>query len=50
VRESFRFAFSHIKPSDGVVVGMFPKYRDVVRENVEIVKQLTKTFPRVTNL
>jgi hypothetical protein len=50
VRESFRFAFSHIKPTDGVVVGMFPKYKDIVRENVEIVKQLTKTFPRVTNL
>ncbi len=33
-RQAFRWAFAHIKPSDAVVVGVFPKYRDQVRENV----------------
>ncbi|NLD74577.1 MAG: hypothetical protein GX649_17900 [Chloroflexi bacterium] len=33
-REAFRWAFAHIKPGDAVVVGMFPKYGDQVRENV----------------
>jgi len=28
VREAFRFAFANIKPSDGVVVGVFPKHAD----------------------
>ena len=33
-REAFRWAYAHIKPGDAVVVGMFPKYGDQVRENV----------------
>jgi len=33
-RRAFRWAFAHIKPRDAVVVGVFPKYRDQVRENV----------------
>jgi len=33
-REAFRWAYTHIKPTDAIVVGMFPKYRDQVRENV----------------
>lgn len=33
-REAFRWAYAHIKPTDAIVVGMFPKYRDEVRENV----------------
>lgn len=35
VREAFEFAFAHIKPTDAVVVGMFPKYEDQIRLNVE---------------
>ncbi|MBI3945361.1 MAG: hypothetical protein HY321_05545 [Armatimonadetes bacterium] len=35
VREAFRFAFTHVKPQDAVVVGMFPKYLDQIRLNVE---------------
>jgi len=33
VREAFRFAYGHIKPRDGVIVGMYPRYRDQVAEN-----------------
>ncbi|MDH7571549.1 MAG: hypothetical protein QHJ73_18385, partial [Armatimonadota bacterium] len=35
VREAFRFAFAQIKPTDAVVVGMFPKYIDQIALNVE---------------
>jgi hypothetical protein len=38
-REAFRWAFAHIKPKDALVVGMFPKYRDQVKENIEYTKQ-----------
>jgi len=30
---AFRFAFENIKPIDGVIVGMFPRYTDQVAEN-----------------
>jgi hypothetical protein len=33
-REAFRWAYAHIKPGDALVVGMFPKYGDQVRENI----------------
>ena len=39
-REAFAYAFKSIKPSDGVVVGMFPKYRDQVAENAQYVREL----------
>ena len=35
VREAFRYAFQRIKPTDAVVVGMFPKYLDQITLNVE---------------
>jgi len=35
VREAFNYAFANIKPNDGVVVGMFPKYLDQIAANVE---------------
>jgi len=35
VAAAFRFAFSHIKPKDAVVVGMFPKNVDQIAMNVE---------------
>ena len=37
VREAFRFAFDNIKPTDAVVVGMFPKHSDQITDNVEHV-------------
>ena len=35
VRAAFKFAFGHIKPTDAVVVGMFPKHLDQIAANVE---------------
>lgn len=35
VAAAFRFAFENIKPIDAVVVGMFPKYDDQIRLNVQ---------------
>jgi len=34
-REAFRWAFDHIKEKDAVVVGVFPKHRNEVAENVD---------------
>jgi hypothetical protein len=34
VREAFKFAFAHLKPSDGVIVGMYPRFHDQIRQNV----------------
>lgn len=35
--QAFRFAFQNIKPSDGVIVGMFPRYTDEVAEDAGYV-------------
>lgn len=37
VAQAFRTAFDGIKPNDGVYVGMFPRRKDEVKENAEIV-------------
>ena len=37
VAQTFRTAFSSIKPIDGVFVGMFPRRKDELKENAEIV-------------
>lgn len=39
VKEAFREAFSNIKRSDAVVVGMFQKDRDQIKMNSDIVKE-----------
>ncbi len=39
-RRAFEFAFSHIKPEDAVVVGMFPKHAPQVAENAALVRDL----------
>ncbi len=40
VQEAFRFAFENIKPTDGVIVGMFPKYFDEIKANTEYTRSL----------
>jgi hypothetical protein len=40
IEQAFRTAFESIKPTDGVYVGMFPKIRDEVRINAEIVHRI----------
>src|SRR5271157_2669488 len=40
IEQAFRTAFESIKPADGVYVGMFPKFKDEVRENAQIVHRI----------
>jgi hypothetical protein len=40
VEQAFRTAFSNIKPHDGVYVGVFPRTRDEIKENAEIVHRI----------
>lgn len=40
VRAAFQFAFENIKPTDGVIVGMFPWYFDEVGANSQYVREL----------
>jgi hypothetical protein len=40
VAQAFRTAYSSIKPNDGVYVGVFPRRKDEVRENAEIVHSI----------
>jgi hypothetical protein len=37
--EALRLVFRYAKPSDCVVIGMFPKYSEQVRENCRLVSQ-----------
>lgn len=39
-RAAFQFAFDHIKPTDGVDVGMFQKHRNQVAENARMVREV----------
>ena len=40
VREAFEFAFRQIKPTDAVIVGMYPRNFDQVRANAAYVRKL----------
>lgn len=42
VKAAFQEAFDNIKPTDAVVVGMFPKEKDQVLENSEFVREILK--------
>jgi hypothetical protein len=33
VEAAFKFAFEHLKPTDGMIVGMYPRYQDQIRQN-----------------
>ncbi len=43
VREAFQFAFERLKPTDGVIVGMYPRYQDQIEENAEYTRQFGKS-------
>ena len=43
VGQAFKFAFEHIKPSDGVIVGMYPRYQDQIEQNADSTRQLGKS-------
>lgn len=38
VRRAFEFVFGHIKPTDAVIVGMYPRYTDEIKENANLVR------------
>jgi hypothetical protein len=40
LERAFRFAFTNIKPQDGVIVGMYPRFKDEVRENADRVRRI----------
>ncbi len=39
VEKAFRFAFENIKPIDGVIVGMYPRFSDEISQDVEHVRK-----------
>jgi len=40
VRKAFEFAFQNIKATDGVIVGMYPRYSDQIGENAALAREL----------
>jgi len=38
-RGAFQFAFERLKPVDGVIVGMYPRYKDQISENAALARQ-----------
>ena len=40
IEQALRTAFASIKPIDGIYLGMFPKFKDEVRENAETVQRI----------
>ena len=40
IEAAFRFAFTNIKPGDAAIVGMWPKFKDEITENADIVRRL----------
>jgi hypothetical protein len=43
VEQAFRTAYASIKPNDGVYIGVFPRSRDEVKTNAEIVHNILTT-------
>jgi hypothetical protein len=43
VEQAFRTTLENIKPTDGMIVGMYPKYGDQVRENADLVRRILRT-------
>jgi len=40
VREAFEFAFENLKPTDAVIVGMFPRFTDQISENARFIREI----------
>ena len=40
VDEAFKFTYRSIKPGDAAIVGMFPRFKDEVKENADRVRGL----------
>ena len=37
IENAFKYALNNIKKSDGIIVGMFPKFSDQISENANFV-------------
>ncbi|MDD4869705.1 MAG: hypothetical protein PHR77_04030 [Kiritimatiellae bacterium] len=42
VKQAFKFAFDHIKPTDGIIVGMYPRFFDEIRANTQHTRDMGK--------
>lgn len=42
VREAFRFAFGQIKPTDAVIVGMYPRRFDQIQANARYAREMSR--------
>jgi hypothetical protein len=40
VEQAFRFALTNIKPTDAVIVGMYPRFKDELGENTTLVRRI----------
>ena len=40
VETAFRFAYANIKPGDAAIIGVFPRFRDEVKENADLVRRI----------
>ena len=36
---AFKFVYDNIKPTDGVIIGMFPRFRDEIAENAALARK-----------
>jgi hypothetical protein len=39
IEAAFKFAFEHLKPTDGIIVGMYPRYQDQIRQNTQYTRK-----------
>lgn len=46
LEQAFRNAFANIKPSDGIIVGMYDKFSDQPAENAEFVRRFGAATPK----
>ena len=47
VREAFRFAYANIKPTDGVIVGMYPRFYDEISANAKYAREFGRPADKV---
>ena len=40
LEKAFRFAYANIKPQDAVIVGMYPRFKDEIHENTDLVRRM----------
>jgi len=48
-REAFQYAFSNIKPTDGVIVGMYPYFFDEVAANTQYTREYGASSRQLTS-